>query len=193
MFSCPFCIATTQQQSTAAIVYGALFTVSCISLLQGDPLLGEDADNLTLLNEIMGAGNPSSAADSNLEALLGIQQSPAAMGMQQQYGNPSQMGQNTQMTQQQQQFGNPGSAFHSFNQQWNAHFGIGANVDPMQQQWQQQQVFQQQMPHQQQTGQQNMAPANFQVRLKLHTRARANRHTLEYRHTRSNTHTLTIM
>jgi len=129
----------------------------------GDPLLGEDADNLTLLNEIMGAGNPSSAADSNLEALLGIQQSPAAMGMQQQYGNPSQMGQNTQMTQQQQQFGNPGSAFHSFNQQWNAHFGIGANVDPMQQQWQQQQVFQQQMPHQQQTGQQNMAPANFQA------------------------------
>lgn len=132
----------------------------------GDPLLGEDADNLTLLNEIMGAGNPNPASDSNLEALLGIQQNPPAMGMQQQFGDPSQMGANSQMLQQQ-QFGNPGSAFHSFNQQWNAHFGIGGNVNPMQQQWQQpqqqQQAFQQQTPHQHQMGQQNMAPSNFQA------------------------------
>jgi len=126
-----------------------------------DPLLSEDADNLTLLNEIMGAGTQNPESDSNLETLLGIQHNPGTLGAQQQYGANSQMA-----LQQQQQFGAPGSAFHSFNQQWNAHFGIGAAVDPMQQQWQlqqqqQQQMFMQQMQHP--TGPQNMALANIKA------------------------------
>ena len=164
-----------------------------MTLHSGDPLLGEDADNLTLLNEIMGAGNPNPASDSNLEALLGIQQNPPAMGMQQQFGDPSQMGANSQMLQQQ-QFGNPGSAFHSFNQQWNAHFGIGGNVNPMQQQWQQpqqqQQAFQQQTPHQHQMGQQNMAPSNFQVKAR-NSEKHVNAHTHTYSHAHSHTNTCT--
>jgi len=126
---------------------------------------------LTLLNEIMGAGNPTSQPTS-LEALLGIEQNPATMGSQQMYGDPSQFPANGQMVQQQASREMPGSAFHSFNQQWDAHFGIGgAATDPTQQQFlyhqqqqqQQQQMFQQQMQHPQWPMQQTPAHGNYQA------------------------------
>ena len=122
----------------------------------------------------MGAGNPTSGAESsNLEALLGISANPSSMGAQPAYGDPSAFGANAQVPQQQYPSqGTPGSAFYSFNQQWNAHFGIGGAVDPMQhyqpqqhqQQQQQQQLFMQQMSQQAQpTNQQTMAQGAYQV------------------------------
>lgn len=105
----------------------------------GDPLLAEDADNLTLLNEIMGTGPEHSANPDFLDMSQthglnpGMQQFPGQFpgAVPGQY--PGAMpGPMMQMSASQVPTNMPGSAFHSFNQQWNAHFGF--SLDPMSQQ-----------------------------------------------------------